>query len=162
MRPSQSLRKKFLPRAITHFASLRSSGLLPFQHPRSYWERLNGIRLTTKLGELEKASGVVSCSILTGRGIPPSYPKLQNRHQSQSASWATIFHHGNRICRSLPSCTVIGCVPERFGCRWQVVDTLLKMRAGGFADAVAPLVQSDKAWIRRLAKKYVGRYPSVG
>jgi hypothetical protein len=43
-----------------------------------------------------------------------------------------------------------------------VVDTLLKMRAGGFADAVAPLVQSDKAWIRRLAKKYVERYPSVG
>jgi len=44
----------------------------------------------------------------------------------------------------------------------QVVDALLKMRAGGFGHDVAPLVQSNKAWIRRLAKKYVERYPSIG
>ena len=41
----------------------------------------------------------------------------------------------------------------------QIVHTLLKMRAEGFAHAVAPLVQSHKAWIRRLAKKYIERYP---
>jgi hypothetical protein len=41
----------------------------------------------------------------------------------------------------------------------QVVHTLLKMRAGGYAEAVAPLLQSEKPWIRRLAKKYVERYP---
>ena len=77
MPPSQRLRKKFLPRAITHFASLRRNGLLPFQHPRSYWERLNGIRLNTKLGQLEKAFDVVSSVILAGREIPPSFPKLR-------------------------------------------------------------------------------------
>ena len=44
----------------------------------------------------------------------------------------------------------------------QVVDTLLKMRAGDFANVVAPLVQSEKTWIRRLAKKYIERYPTIG
>jgi hypothetical protein len=43
----------------------------------------------------------------------------------------------------------------------QVVYTLLKMRAGGFAHAVAPLITSEKTWIKRLAKKYIDRYPSV-
>jgi len=40
----------------------------------------------------------------------------------------------------------------------QVLDTLLKMKAGGYAQAVAPLAHSDKAWIRRLAKKYLERF----
>jgi len=40
----------------------------------------------------------------------------------------------------------------------QVVYTLLKMRSPGYADAVAPLTQSNKAWIRRLAKRYMERY----
>jgi len=40
-----------------------------------------------------------------------------------------------------------------------VVDTLLKMKASGFAPVVAPLLQSEKSWIRRLARRYVDRYP---
>jgi len=40
----------------------------------------------------------------------------------------------------------------------QVLDTLLKMKAGGFAQAVAPWAQSKKAWVRRLARKYLERY----
>jgi len=40
-----------------------------------------------------------------------------------------------------------------------VVYTLLKMKAPGFADRVAPLVKSDRAWIRRRAKQYVERFP---
>lgn len=40
----------------------------------------------------------------------------------------------------------------------QVLDTLLKMKAGGHGQAVAPLAHSNKAWIRRLAKKYLERY----
>ncbi len=41
----------------------------------------------------------------------------------------------------------------------QLVDTLIKMRAPGFKREVASLLHSDKTWIRRLAKKYVDRYP---
>jgi hypothetical protein len=41
----------------------------------------------------------------------------------------------------------------------QVLDTLIKMKASGFAREVAPLANSDKPWIRRLAKRYVDRYP---
>jgi hypothetical protein len=41
----------------------------------------------------------------------------------------------------------------------QVVYTLLKMKAAGFTNDVAPLLQSEKSWIRRLAKKYIERYP---
>lgn len=44
----------------------------------------------------------------------------------------------------------------------QVVYTLLRMRADGFAHAVAPLLTSDKNWIKRLAEKYVKRYPRPG
>jgi hypothetical protein len=40
-----------------------------------------------------------------------------------------------------------------------VIDTLLKMKAGGFSHAVSPLLQSEKSWIRRKARKYVDRYP---
>jgi hypothetical protein len=43
-----------------------------------------------------------------------------------------------------------------------IVDTLLKMKAGGYVQVVCPLLQSDKAWIRRLAKKYVDRYVRAG
>jgi len=39
-----------------------------------------------------------------------------------------------------------------------VVDTLLKMKATGFARDVAPLMGSDKAWIRKLAREYLERY----
>ncbi len=42
----------------------------------------------------------------------------------------------------------------------QVIHTLLKMRMAGYASAVAPLLQSDKNWIRRLARRYIERYPS--
>jgi hypothetical protein len=40
----------------------------------------------------------------------------------------------------------------------QVVYTLIKMKAPGFIPEVEPLLQSDKTWIRNLAKKYLGRY----
>jgi hypothetical protein len=39
----------------------------------------------------------------------------------------------------------------------QVVGTLSKMRAYGYADQVEPLLQADKAWIRRLARRYIER-----
>lgn len=42
----------------------------------------------------------------------------------------------------------------------QVVHTLLKMKAAGFADQVRPLTVSPKTWIRRLAEKYLDRYPA--
>src|SRR5215510_9402866 len=41
----------------------------------------------------------------------------------------------------------------------QVVDTLLKMKAAGFAPLVWPLIAAEQAWIRRLAQRYVARYP---
>ena len=62
-------------------------------------------------------------------------------------------------CPHAPSLVAFLSDPDVNG---QVIDTLLKMRAGGFAHAVAPLVQSDKTWISRLAKKYIERYPTVG
>jgi hypothetical protein len=39
-----------------------------------------------------------------------------------------------------------------------VVYTLIKMKAPGFISEVEPLLQSDKTWIRNLAKKYLSRY----
>lgn len=42
----------------------------------------------------------------------------------------------------------------------QVLDTLIKMKAPGFTREADSLLQSDKTWIRRLAKKYIDRYPS--
>ena len=42
----------------------------------------------------------------------------------------------------------------------QVVHTLLKMRANGCARSMGHLLHSDKVWIRRLAKKYIERYPA--
>jgi hypothetical protein len=56
--------------------------------------------------------------------------------------------------------TLIGALDDR-DVDGQVVYALLKMRAGGFAHAVAPLLTSEKTWIKRLAKKYVERYPRV-
>ncbi|MDT8069153.1 MAG: hypothetical protein ROO76_13390 [Terriglobia bacterium] len=41
----------------------------------------------------------------------------------------------------------------------QVLHTLLKMKAPGFASDVRPLQKSDKTWIRRLANKYLDRFP---
>ena len=41
----------------------------------------------------------------------------------------------------------------------QVLWTLVKMRASGFGREVAPLLGSNKAWIKRLARKYQERYP---
>jgi hypothetical protein len=43
----------------------------------------------------------------------------------------------------------------------QVVDTLLRMRAGQFVSLVAPLRASKYSWIRRLAKRYCDRYEAV-
>jgi len=40
----------------------------------------------------------------------------------------------------------------------QVLDTLIKMKAPGYTQQAVSLLHSDKAWIRRLAKKYVDRY----
>ena len=42
----------------------------------------------------------------------------------------------------------------------QVVQTLLKMKAAGYGPFVKPLIHSNAAWIRRLAKRYVERYPA--
>jgi hypothetical protein len=44
----------------------------------------------------------------------------------------------------------------------QVVYTLLKMKATGYAHAVSALLQSDEVWKQRLARKYIGRYPRGG
>jgi hypothetical protein len=43
----------------------------------------------------------------------------------------------------------------------QVVYTLLKMKAEGFALAVRPLLSAKHAWIRRLAQRYLDRYPDA-
>jgi hypothetical protein len=40
----------------------------------------------------------------------------------------------------------------------QVLHTLIKMKAPSYTREVGTLLQSDKAWIRRLAKKYLDRY----
>ena len=42
-----------------------------------------------------------------------------------------------------------------------VIDTLLKMRAAGYAPQVAKFITHTQAWVRRLAKRYVERYPSA-
>ena len=39
----------------------------------------------------------------------------------------------------------------------QVLDTLIKMKVPGYTQRAVSLLHSDKAWIRRLAKKYVDR-----
>ncbi|MFJ4222758.1 hypothetical protein [Microbacterium sp. NPDC089695] len=43
----------------------------------------------------------------------------------------------------------------------QVLDTLLKMRVGEYTTEVRPLLDSPTAFIRRLAKRYVERYPDT-
>jgi hypothetical protein len=43
----------------------------------------------------------------------------------------------------------------------QVVSTLLLMRAPGFATDVVPLLDSDKTWIRNLARRYLERFPQT-
>ena len=43
----------------------------------------------------------------------------------------------------------------------QCVDTLLKMRAPGFAAEVALLRDDDQTWVRRLARKYIERYAAA-
>lgn len=43
-----------------------------------------------------------------------------------------------------------------------VVGTLLKMRAAGYGQAVAPLLDAPHAWIRNLARRYLDRFaPAV-
>lgn len=42
-----------------------------------------------------------------------------------------------------------------------VVDTLLKMRVPGFASKIVSLTSHKQAWIRRLAKRYIDRYPDA-
>lgn len=41
----------------------------------------------------------------------------------------------------------------------QVVSTLLKMKAAGFSGQVRSLTNSKQTWIRRLAQRYLERYP---
>ncbi len=43
----------------------------------------------------------------------------------------------------------------------QVVDTLTKMRAGGFSQQVWPLTSHKQAWIRKLARRYLKRYAAT-
>jgi hypothetical protein len=43
----------------------------------------------------------------------------------------------------------------------QVLYTLVKMRAPGFAHEVASLLHAKQTWKRNLAKTYVSRYPSA-
>jgi len=43
----------------------------------------------------------------------------------------------------------------------QVVGTLLKMKAGGFAKEMQPLLSAKHSWIRRLAQRYIERYPDA-
>jgi len=38
-----------------------------------------------------------------------------------------------------------------------VVDTLLKMRAPGYSSQVSPLTAHKRAWVRRLAERYIAR-----
>lgn len=40
----------------------------------------------------------------------------------------------------------------------QVLDTLIKMKASSYTREVNLLLNSDKTWIRRLARKYLDRY----
>src|SRR5262249_7693716 len=40
-----------------------------------------------------------------------------------------------------------------------VLDALLRMEAPGFAAEVSLLLKVEKTWIRKLAKKYLERYP---
>jgi hypothetical protein len=42
-----------------------------------------------------------------------------------------------------------------------VLGTLIKMKASGFANEARPLLNSDRAWIRRLARTYIERYPGT-
>lgn len=39
-----------------------------------------------------------------------------------------------------------------------LLNTLIKMKAQGYAREAISLLHSDKVWTRRLAKKYVDRY----
>jgi len=56
-------------------------------------------------------------------------------------------HYADRLARFLGDPDVDG----------QVLDTLIKMRISGYTHEVDLLLQSDKPWIRRLAKKYIDR-----
>ena len=55
-----------------------------------------------------------------------------------------------------PSLIPLLCDPDVAG---HTVDTLLKMRAAGFAREVRPLLNADRTWIRKLAGRYLDRYP---
>ncbi len=59
-------------------------------------------------------------------------------------------HHAERLIPLLRDPDVDG----------QVVDTLLKMKAGSYGREVAPLLRARHAWIRKLARRYVERFPS--
>lgn len=43
----------------------------------------------------------------------------------------------------------------------QVLDTLIKIRAGEFADQVWPLANHQQAWVQKLARRYLKRYAAA-
>ncbi len=43
----------------------------------------------------------------------------------------------------------------------QIVDTLIRMRAGDFSDRVWPLTNHEQAWVRKLARRYLKQYATA-
>jgi hypothetical protein len=56
--------------------------------------------------------------------------------------------HARTLCSFLSDSDVCG----------HVLYTLVKMKSPEFVREVEPLIESDKTWIRNLAKKYLSRY----
>jgi hypothetical protein len=96
---------------------------------------------------LKKRTGLISkvAEVATCRN-------LRRGRQSfiMAMGFVAACHHASALVPFLTDSDVDG----------QVVHTLLKMRAAGYRHSVAPLLQSEKAWIRRLARTYVERYPT--
>jgi hypothetical protein len=116
----------------------------PFEH--AAWAIGEDIRLALKTNPKLRADPRVHECLLSvaevrrlRRGRQPFILNLGFRAASPTAS---------RVAALLDDPDVAG----------HALDTLLKMRADGFAPKVWPLSGSEFAWVRRLAKRYLKSY----
>ena len=79
-----------------------------------------------------------------------TYRNLRRGRQSfvMALGFVAACHYAERLAVFLGDPDVDG----------QVLDTLIKMKAPGHAREVTLMLQSNEAWIRKLAMKYLDRY----
>jgi hypothetical protein len=79
-----------------------------------------------------------------------TYKNLRRGRQSfiMALGFVSARHYAERLAVFLSDPDVDG----------QVLEALIKMKAPNYTREVRLLLESDKAWIRRLARKYLDRY----